>query len=368
MPDLDAAAAQAELRRLAAAPFQEESGEPAVFVLDAYEDPGLHFDSLWVAGLTATVWPRPVNVDPLLPIEIQRQLGMPGVTPEDCVAESREIIGRWRSQSAALVLSWPKFENDTEVDGSPLLPAEMPMLAPARIVPSRERLAFEAARLESVPDAAALPLASTLVPGGARVLELQSQCAFRAFAELRLAAAPLEEPRRGNRSSPSRHRPAPRPGDPVVSDFARRQRWRSLDGAERAGRVAEAVDAALAAVAPAGTGARLLALERDWQRRAIGNLLDLELTRPPFSVIETERALALAIGGLELKLRVDRVDRVGEERIVIDYKTGKVRELGLARRADGCAAASAVCRPASRPAFRPCIRRRRAPRARNTSA
>ena len=85
------------------------------------------------------------------------------------------------------------------------------------------------------------------------------------------------------------------------------------------------MDAALAAVAPTGTGARLLALERDWQRRAIGNLLDLEQARPPFSVIETERALALAIGGLELKLRVDRVDRVGDERIVIDYKTGRVQ-------------------------------------------
>jgi len=320
--DLDAAAAQAELRRLAAAPFQEESGEPAVFVLDAYEDPGLHFDSLWVAGLTATVWPRPVNVDPLLPIEVQRQLGMPGATPEDCVAESREIIGRWQTQAAALVLSWPKFENDTEVDGSPLLPADLPMLEPAQIFPPRERLAFEAARLESVPDLAALPLASMLVPGGARVLELQSQCAFRAFAELRLAAVPLEEPVAGI-DRRERGIVLHRALETLWSMLRTQDALASLDGAERAGRVADAVDAALAAVAPIGTGARLLALERDWHCRAIGNLLDLELARPPFTVIETERALALAIGGLELNLRVDRVDRVGEERIVIDYKTGK---------------------------------------------
>ena len=70
--DSSAAEAMAELRRLAAAPFQPESGEPAVFVLDAHEDPGVHLDSLWVAGLTATAWPRAVSVDPLLPIEIQR--------------------------------------------------------------------------------------------------------------------------------------------------------------------------------------------------------------------------------------------------------------------------------------------------------
>ena len=82
----------------AAAPFQPESGEPAVFVLDAYEDPGVQFDSLWVAGLTATAWPRPVAVDPLLPIEIQRQLGMPGVTPEAASPKRRRVIGRWRAQ------------------------------------------------------------------------------------------------------------------------------------------------------------------------------------------------------------------------------------------------------------------------------
>ncbi len=40
-------------------------------------------------------------------------------------------------------------------------------------------------------------------------------------------------------------------------------------------------------------------------------------------MIETERPLSLAVGGLELRLRVDRVDRVGDECVVIDYKTGK---------------------------------------------
>jgi ATP-dependent helicase/nuclease subunit B len=323
-PDLDAAQALDELRRLAAAPFQEESGEPAVFVLDTYEDPGVHFDSLWVAGLTATVWPRPVIVDPLLPIEIQRQLGMPGVTPEDCVADSRAIVDCWRSQSSALVLSWPTFENDTDVDGSPLLPADSPMLEPPPALPSRERLAFEAARLEPVPDAAALPLASALVPGGARVLELQSQCAFRAFAELRLSAAPLEEPQAGF-DRRLRGIVLHRALQTLWSALRTQEGLAKLDGAARESRIAGAVDEAIAAVAPAGTGVRMFALERDWQSRAIGHLFDLDLARPPFTVVETERALALSIGGLELKLRVDRVDRVGEELIVIDYKTGKVQ-------------------------------------------
>lgn len=323
-PDLGGTEALGELRRLAAAPFQPESGEPAVFVLDAYEDPGVHFDSLWISGLTATIWPRPVAVDPLLPIEIQRQLGMPGVTPERCVAEAQAITRIWRSQSAALVLSWPSFENDTAVDGSPLLPVDAPMLEPQRLLPTRERLAFEGARLEPVPDAAALPLAVPSVPGGARVLELQSQCAFRAFAEMRLSASPLEEPQAGfNRRL--RGIVLHRALQILWSALGTQSALAALDDVARKNRVANAVQEAIAAVAPAGIGARTVALESAWQRRSIGYLIDLDLGRPSFTVMETEQGLTLPIGGLKLALRVDRVDRVGADLIVIDYKTGKVQ-------------------------------------------
>jgi ATP-dependent helicase/nuclease subunit B len=323
-PDLEASQVLGELQRLAAAPFQPESGEPAVFVLDAYEDPGVRFDSLWVAGLTATAWPRPVAVDPLLPIEIQRQLGMPGVTPEDCISEARAILASWQSQSAALVLSWPKFENDTDADGSPLLPAEAPMLELPSPVMTRERLAFEHTRLEFVPDVTAMPLAVPSVPGGARVLELQSRCAFRAFAELRLSALPLEEPEAGF-DHRLRGIVLHRALQTLWSALGTQAALAALDDGTRKSRVAAAVSEALVAIVPAGSGERTLALESDWQCRAIARLLELDLDRPPFTVVETERPLSLPIGGLELKLRVDRLDRVGDQLIVIDYKTGKVQ-------------------------------------------
>jgi probable DNA repair protein len=323
-PDLDATQALAELRRLAALPFQPESGEPAVFVLDAYEDPGLQFDSLWVAGLTATHWPRPVAVDPLLPIEIQRQLGMPCITPEDCVAEARAIIGRWRAQTGELVLSWPRRENDTDVDGSPLVPADAAKFETPAPLPSRERLAYEAARLEPVPDAVLPPIVAAAVPGGARVLELQSQCAFRAFAELRLGAGPLEEPPAGfdrRLRGVVLHRAL----QTLWTGLGSHQALAGLDDGALAGRIEIAVGQAIDAAAPAGMGTRAIALEREWQRLAIGNLLELERARPPFTVLETERALRVTIGGIELSLRVDRVDRVDRDLIVIDYKTGAVK-------------------------------------------
>jgi probable DNA repair protein len=322
--ELAASEALAELRRLAAAPFQPESGEPAVFVLDALEDPGVQLDSLWVAGLTASAWPRAVSFDPLLPIEIQRQLGLPGATPESCVVEARAVIASWRARAASLVLSWPRLENDTEADGSPLLPPDAGELEAHAEVPTRERLAFDARRLEPVPEPALPPLPLARVMGGARLLELQAQCAFRAFAEFRLGAAPLQEPQAG----------FDRRLRGIVLHDALRDLWNRLRGQEtlaalaapaREELVAATVDAALAAATPAGTGRATIGLERDWQCQAISRLLDLDLERPPFTVVETERPLALAIGGLELQLRVDRTDRISGDLVIIDYKTGSTK-------------------------------------------
>ncbi|MDP9199910.1 MAG: PD-(D/E)XK nuclease family protein [Pseudomonadota bacterium] len=321
-PQIGVLEALRELRRLTAAPFQPESGEPTVFVLDAYDDPGVHFDSLWVAGLTAAAWPPAVSVDPLLPIEIQRQLGMPAVTPEACVAEARDIIGRWRSRAGAVVLSWPQFENDTETDGSPLLPADAVELALPGSPPSRERLSYEAAQLERVPEAAIPLLDGGPVKGGARLLELQAQCPFRAFAELRLAAKPLEEPQSGF-DARLRGTVLHRVLQDLWGRLGSQRSLAALDETARSALVAVTVDVAITASTPAGTGLHTIELEREWQRRAVARLLELDLARPPFIVAEAERARPLTIAGLPLNLRVDRVDRMGEELIIIDYKTGR---------------------------------------------
>ncbi len=324
-PDLAAAPALDELRRLAAAPFQPESGEPSVFVLDSYQDPGVHFDSLWVAGLTAAVWPRSVAVDPLLPIEIQRRLSMPCVTAQDCVAEARAIIGCWRARSSELVLSWPRRENDTDVDGTPLAPAQaQPLQAPATRA-TRERLVFAAAILEPLPDDAVPQLAEGAAYGGARVLELQSHCPFRAFAELRLRAVPLPELHTGidrRLRGIVLHRALQR----FWAELGSQQALLRLNAADRERSITTAIDQSLAEVLSAEAGARSIGLERDWQRRAIDHLLALERTRPAFTVVETERALTGRIGGLDLSLRVDRVDLIGAERLVIDYKSGAVKQ------------------------------------------
>lgn len=314
--------AVAQLRDLAAAPFQPEGGEPAVFVLDRWEEPGLGFDSLWVSGLTSAVWPRPVRIDPFLPIDAQRHLGMPFATAQGCIREAEAVTGAWQAQASALVLSWPTRVDDTDVEGSPLVPANLAALAAPRRRPSRAALQLESATLEAAGDDPAPALAAVRATGGARVLEFQAACPFRAFGELRLGAEPLEEPQAGidrRVRGIVLHRALER----FWSGLGSQEALLALDREACAQRIVASIEGALNDALPAAVGAKARALEREWQYRAIGGLLAIERTRAPFIVAETERELTGRIGGLEFRLRVDRVDAVGGSRVVIDYKTGR---------------------------------------------
>lgn len=321
---MTASQALAQLRDLAMSPFQPESGEPAVFVLDRREDPGLEFDSLWVSGLTSSTWPRPVRIDPFLPIDAQRRLGMPLATAEDCLRGARDVVEAWQARSEALVMSWPAREDDTDVNASPLIPDDLPMLEPPVGRPSRALLQYRRATLQPVGADAAPALSGDRAAGGARVLELQSACPFRAFAELRLGAAAHEEPEAGidrRMRGIVLHRALERfwCGLPAQSALL------ALPAADCGRRVAESVEQAMAEALPATVGPKARDLERDWQARAIGALLELERGRAPFSVVETERELTGRLGGLEFRLRVDRVDAQDAARVVFDYKTGVTR-------------------------------------------
>ena len=334
-----------------------------------YEDPGVQFDSLWVAGLTATAWPRPVAVDPLLPIEVQRQLGMPGV-------DARGLRGRSAKHHRALAVRRParsccpgrNSRTTRSRMASPLLPAELRRCSrrPRRAEPRAPGV--RSARLEAGAGGGAAAAGDG--SGAGRGAGARTAGASARSARSRNCASARRRSRSRRRASTGACGAScciVRCSDSGPGSARSRRLLRSTQPA-RSAAGGSAVDAALAAVAPAGGGPRTVELEREWQRRAIARLLALDLARPPFTVVETERALDARDRRPRAALRVDRVDRVGDELVVIDYKTGKYAELGLARRAHGCAAAAAVRGPASGPADGHRVRAASARRARSTSA
>jgi probable DNA repair protein len=320
-PALTLDEARTEFSLVLAEPFQPERGDPSLWVFDALEPPGVEFDGLWISGMTASNWPRAVAQDPFLPLSLQRRLGMPGTSAEDALQHAARTVAAWQGSADEVVFSWPLHVDDAAAEPSRLVPAGLEAIEPSVPVPTRAAGLAATTELELLEPDPAPPLTGK-ARGGARVLELQAKCPFRAFAELRLAARPLEEPAlgidarvRGNLLH-------------AALEFV----WRELGG--RAGLVrlsqeqlddlvTRALDAATAAELPPELGGRAAQIEREWQRSAIERLIELDRSRGDFEVVDVEAGLSTTLAGLALELRVDRIDRTGEGLVILDYKTGR---------------------------------------------
>ncbi|MEO8626967.1 MAG: PD-(D/E)XK nuclease family protein [Betaproteobacteria bacterium] len=331
-PALSLRAVVRTLRGLAAEQvFQPETPDVPIQVLGALESAHIEFDAILVLGLTDEVWPRIAQPNPLLPIDLQRSRDLPRASAEWELAFARRLQSGWRRAAKRTVFSYHCAEGDRIFAASPLL-AGMPLDDCAADVEApldfREAIRRSSA-LESVADWNGSALAEGVAFfGGARLLQDQAACPFRAFAVHRLGARALEHPHEGL--------------DPrdrgVLLHGALANLWTELRtqanllGAEydALNELIEAsVDRAIAKMRRNRTStfqSRFLALERERLTALLLEWLELERQRGPFEVIACEEARVVNVGGLALNLRLDRIDRVaGGGEFLLDYKTGEVR-------------------------------------------
>lgn len=327
-----AAEAAALLRDMARSTlFEPQEVRTALTVIDPETCAGMDFDGLWVCGLEASRWPAAASPDPFLPRDWQARQGVPGATADRAAAAARDMLERLCRSADEVILSNPQFD-----DEAPLLPCTFVANLAATSLPatwSSPVLAAEtfAARpdLERLKDGTMPGVsAQEASRGGAKLLELQSACPFRAQAELRLGARALEEPEPGIAASDR--------GDLVHAVLARL--WsdirdhRSLcavsdENLAAMVRGAVAAETAIAQRYAQAVMRHLLEIEAGWLEARVLELLQQDRARPPFSIESLEQDHKVATGGLDLTLRIDRVDRLQDGSLaVIDYKTGSDAE------------------------------------------
>jgi len=304
-------------------------------------DPIAVYDGIWVGGLSADVLPMPVTPDAFLPLHAQLAAGMPEASAAGRRAQARTLLEAWRRTTPELVLSVPAREQDLE-----LLPS--PCLAGLTLAEQAPRELWLPLRLhrdgctEGREDArGAAFTAPAPLPAGTRAITLQNDCAFRAYAELRLGAAPREQAEPG----------VPMDQRGLLLHAALQLLWERLRDSRALGAleegalealiadcVARAAQALQVEVRGRGRRARRVpdgqfdlfsvlspALTRECARarRLIRRLCELERTRAPFTVEATEHMTELALGGGRVRMRLDRVDAVASGRVVLDYKSGR---------------------------------------------
>lgn len=326
-PALSLGEARALLASMAAERiFQPEGTEDApIQVLGILEAAVMDFDHLRVLGMHDGAWPPAPDPNPFLPLALQRQLGIPGATPEGELARARRLLDRLRAAAPAPRFSYATQEGDRELRVSPLisgLPA--PREEAPEPLPRFRSIIHEAARLERIVDAEGTPFEGTEAPGGTKLFQHQAQCPFRAFATLRLEARPLDDPEPG---PDARLRG-------TIMHRALDLLWRELGSSERLHAIAESeletllmrtVDSALKGFEHHYTQ-RMLEVERERLRRRLREWLEIERIREHFTVEQIEEERRLTVGALQISMRIDRVDRLSADGrpVLIDYKTGRI--------------------------------------------
>jgi ATP-dependent helicase/DNAse subunit B len=180
----------------------------------------------------------------------------------------------------------------------------------------------------SFQDSSKLPFPAGGAPGGSSVLTAQSQCPFKAFAAARLGAQSWEPAEAGltalERGSLLHEVLFSIWAGPPDGIRSHRELLALTDlPAFVESHVRRVSQTSMPSRARECMPPRYLELEETRLVDLVTEWLCFESTRLPFTVAETEKKSAASIAGLTLHLRLDRIDRlIDNSLLVIDYKSG----------------------------------------------
>ncbi len=313
--------------------FQPEADAAApVQVCGVIEALGQQFDAVWLLGMHEAAWPEMARPHPLLPIHLQVKHDMPHASPAREIAYAQRIseVLLALGQSSPTIVSYPMQDGEMDLAISPLF-AQLPVITLEQIkqstLPMPLHWVDRVCGMEQLDDTCAPAVRTSRVRGGARVLELQSDCPFRAFAELRLSADVPEdtefaadERQRGSLLHRSMER--------LWQGLQTQAQLLALSEQALRQQVYTAVQQAMTEAAQARPSLwprRLQDTEIERLTALVLAWLAIETTRPSFCVADTEKKQAIEVGRLELEVKIDRIDRLADGSLmVLDYKTGAV--------------------------------------------
>jgi len=308
--------------------FAPESRGAPIQIAGPAESAGLAADTVWFLSADEYSWPASGATHPLIPVEIQREAGMPHATPQLDWELAENITNRLLASASEVHFSFARQNEAAETRPSRLIvqiageAGELPPELAAPTVPETQTEEFQ--------DSSRILFPPGKIAGGAGVLTAQSQCPFKAFATARLAAqdwqpaeACLTPSQRGNLLHEVLHAVWAGPPDGI------RTHAELLNRKDREAFVTGHVQRVFAQKLPFHLRDRMprryLELEAQRLIRLVAAWLEYEAARLPFEVVETEAKRTVQIAGLAFDLRLDRIDRLNDgTQLVIDYKSGAV--------------------------------------------
>lgn len=306
--------------------FQSRSEPAPVQIMGVLEASGMVFSHLWVTGASEDSWPATPLLDPFLPYEVQRKYQMPGAVAKHELARSAQTAKRIMGSAEQVVVSFPRRRDDQSLRLSPVfgdLPDSQGRIGPVDLTTyiQQAKPELEVVDADDGPAYDGSPLS-----GGVSIFKDQAACPFKGFTRHRLLA---------------QARPPVEPGltpaeRGILIHDCMAEFWRETGNADKLKampddelkkRLAEYVDHAAAKFSRYDKSAfhqAVMSIERDRVLTLLMEWLRVERARGGFEVREIEQKIRTDFSGLDVSVRIDRIDRLADgSRVVIDYKTGR---------------------------------------------
>jgi ATP-dependent helicase/nuclease subunit B len=304
--------------------FQPKRSPSAkIDILGILEATGLPFDYLWVMGLHEDAWPLQGMPSPFLPLPLQRKLNMPNADSTQNLKFCTEITKQLLSNSQEIILSYPDMQNDNILRPS-LLIQSIPESEKEYIFPIHPSIAKSQRKeiiLDKIKDDQAPRLnLDNIKHYGSEIFKDQSACPFRAFAKHRLYAKNIESPQLGIKAL-TKGNLVHKILEKFFKEFSNHEELSKLTALDLSILVNNLIRETLEKL----DNNIFTVVEKVRLEKLILNWIALEKKREPFTVVATEESIKTYLGPLPLSLRIDRIDKIGEdEYLIIDYKTGRI--------------------------------------------
>lgn len=279
---------------------------------------GLHYTHTWFLSFNDVSYPEQIQKNPFLPTAFTEKYS----NPEILLRKSERIVQDiFNSTAESIKLSYAIQDNELEQNPSPLLGN----LETSRLLVNRARK-ITPCEIEVIDDNAFVKLKENeVVKGGSQLITHQAQCPFQAFAKHRLNVAALQNFTLG--ISPMERGTALHIGlDHLFKKIRSRKQIEQTSNSKRKKIIDDAVSMSIKYLRhqhPLVVTPNFEATERERLYVLFQEFLSKEQQRHSFTVIESEKECIFRIADLDLRLRIDRVDEIeNDEIILIDYKSG----------------------------------------------
>ena len=300
--------------------FQAQKTNPPIQISGLLEASGCEFDSLWIMDLTDQCLPQKTQLSAFIPPQLQRELGMPHSSSARELQFANRVLQRFQQSCMhTIVFSYPKLQGE-----SPNLPCSLITDFPKIPLYKATFETNKTAHLMTIDEAYKINiLAKEQITGGTALLSNQAKCPFKAFAEHRLIAKAMPQTTDGI-DNKEKGKAIHKTMELLWQQLGNKQQLLTITNKELNHIIDQAIQKALSPLVemnPEAFSGFIQNIEYARLKRLVLSCLEWEKQRPDFEVIALEQSYSINIAGLEIKVRVDRLDQVDDKKWVIDYKS-----------------------------------------------